>query len=142
LRSESQWRARGARAPERLREHAASDSLVAAAISRSEKASSIGAVSRLNDASSLWPGCSRAQLRLRRWPSLIASPRVIPRGTAARIVARGLRRSFFFVNVPRGYTTDPLLFSGWYDFALHHGLQGEIGDACAWTDIANDTFRQ
>ena len=36
--------------------------------------------------------------------------------------------------------TDPIVFKGWYNLAIHGGLQGEIGDACAWTDIANDTF--
>ena len=50
-------------------------------ISLSENASSFGTISRLNHASSRWPGCSRAQLRLRRCPSLIASPRA--RFTAA-----------------------------------------------------------
>jgi hypothetical protein len=48
---------------------------VTLAISLSVKASNLGAISRLNHTSSRWPGCSRAQLRLRRWPSLIASPR-------------------------------------------------------------------
>jgi hypothetical protein len=50
-----------------MAEHAANDT-VAAAISLSEKASSFDAISRLNNASSRWPGCSRAQLRFRRWP--------------------------------------------------------------------------
>lgn len=36
--------------------------------------------------------------------------------------------------------TDPIVFKGWYNYDIHGGLQGEIGDACAWTDIANDTF--
>ena len=57
------------------REQAASDKPVALAISLSEKASSFGTISRLNHASSHCPGCSRAHSRLRRWPSLIASPR-------------------------------------------------------------------
>ena len=48
---------------------------MAFAIALSGKPSSFGAISRLNQASSRWPGCSRAQLRLRRCPSLIASPR-------------------------------------------------------------------
>ncbi len=38
---------------------------MAVAISLSEKASSFGAISRLNHGSSRWPGCSRAQRRLR-----------------------------------------------------------------------------
>jgi hypothetical protein len=59
----------------RMREQAARDKPVAPAISASVKASSFGAISRLNHASSRWPGCSRAQLRLRRCPSAIASPR-------------------------------------------------------------------
>ena len=58
---------------------------MALAIALSVNASSFGAISRLNHASSCWPGCSRAQLRLRRCPSLIASPRA--RFTAA--VRRG-----------------------------------------------------
>lgn len=33
--------------------------------------------------------------------------------------------------------TDPEPGAGWYNF-----VYGEIGDACAWTDIANDTFRK
>jgi hypothetical protein len=37
--------------------------------------SSFGATSRLNHALSRWPGCVRAQLRLRRCTSLIASLR-------------------------------------------------------------------
>jgi hypothetical protein len=37
-----------------MREHAASDKPVAAAISLSENASSLGAISRLNHASSRW----------------------------------------------------------------------------------------
>ncbi len=65
----------GTFAPLRMREQAASDNPVALPISLSENASSFGAISRLNHASSRWPGCSRAQLRLRRCPSLIASPR-------------------------------------------------------------------
>ena len=58
-----------------MREQAARDKPVALPISLSEKASSFGTISRLNHASSRWPRCSRAQLRLRRCPSLIASPR-------------------------------------------------------------------
>jgi len=56
-----------------MREQAASDNPVAAAISASEKASSFGAISRLNHPLSRSPGCSRAQRRLRRCPSLTAS---------------------------------------------------------------------
>jgi hypothetical protein len=74
-RKASQCRGCGTFARARIREHAASDKPVAVAISRSEKASSFGAISRLNHASSRWPGCSRAQLRLRRCRSPIASPR-------------------------------------------------------------------
>src|SRR5579863_6060210 len=70
-----QCRGCGTFTPARIREHAASDKPVAAAISLSEKPSSFGAISRLNQSSSRWPGCSRAQRRLRRCPSLIASPR-------------------------------------------------------------------
>ena len=65
----------------RMREQAASERSVALPISLSENASRFGAISRLNHASSRWAGCSRAQVRLRRCPSLIASPH-----------ARGLRR--------------------------------------------------
>ncbi|HLY03288.1 MAG TPA: hypothetical protein VKR56_12435 [Candidatus Cybelea sp.] len=37
--------------------------------------------------------------------------------------------------------TDPLVGTGWYNFAVVHGSsKGEIGDVCAWVDIANDTF--
>lgn len=54
-----------------MREQAASDKPVALAISLSEKASRFGAISRLNHVSSRWAGCSRALLRLRRYPSLI-----------------------------------------------------------------------
>jgi hypothetical protein len=71
----SQCRGCGTLAPARMREQAASDKLVAAAISASVKASSFGAISRLNQASSRRPGCSRAQRRLRRCPSLIVLPR-------------------------------------------------------------------
>ena len=77
----SQCRGCGTFAPARMREHAASESPVALPISLSEKASSFGTISRLNHASSRCSGCSRAQLRLRRCPSLIASPRT--RFTAA-----------------------------------------------------------
>ena len=77
----SQCLACGTLVSARMREQAASDSPVASAISLSENASSFGATSRLNHASSRGPGCSRAQLRLRRCPSLIASPRT--RFTAA-----------------------------------------------------------
>lgn len=83
-RNAAQCRGCGIRRPERIREQAVSDSPVTLAISLSEKPSSFGAISRLNHASSRRPGCSRAQLRLRRWPSLITSPR-------ARLTA-GLRR--------------------------------------------------
>ena len=65
----------GNRWPARIREQAASDKLVASAISLSVKVSSFGVILRLNQASFRWPGCSRAQLRFRRCPSLIASPR-------------------------------------------------------------------
>jgi hypothetical protein len=58
-----------------MREQAASDNPVASEISLREKPSSFGAISRLNHASSRGPGCSRDRLRLRRCPSLIASPR-------------------------------------------------------------------
>jgi hypothetical protein len=58
-----------------MREQAASDKPVALPISLSENVSSFGAISRLNQASSRCLGCSRAQRRLRRCPSLIASPR-------------------------------------------------------------------
>ncbi len=97
-RKASQCRGCGTLAAERIREQAESDKPVAAAISRSEKPSSFGAISRLNQASSRWPGCSRAQLRLRRCPSLIASPRTrftaaLRRGSlpAALCAARALR---------------------------------------------------
>jgi hypothetical protein len=59
--------------------NAASDNPVASAISLSENASILGVISRLN----------RAQLRLRRCPALIASPRAVYCGTAPRIIARG-----------------------------------------------------
>ena len=41
-----------------MREQAASDNPVTSPIALSEKASSFGAISRLNHASSRWPGCS------------------------------------------------------------------------------------
>ncbi len=53
-----------------MREPAASKSPVALAISLSVNPSSFGAISRLNHASSRWPGCSCAQLRLRRCDAL------------------------------------------------------------------------
>jgi hypothetical protein len=53
------------RVPALMREQAASDKPAALAISLSVKASSFGAISRSNQASSRSPGCSRAQLRLR-----------------------------------------------------------------------------
>jgi hypothetical protein len=65
----------GTLARARMREQAASDRPVVAAISASVKASSFGVISRLNHASSRWLRCWRAQLRLRRCPSLIASLR-------------------------------------------------------------------
>ena len=55
----------GTFAPARMREHAASERPVALPISLSVKASSFGAISRLNQASSRSPGCSRAKWRLR-----------------------------------------------------------------------------
>jgi hypothetical protein len=59
-----QCRGCGTLAPARMREQAASDKPVAAAISASVNASSFDAISRLNHASSRWPRCSRAQARL------------------------------------------------------------------------------
>jgi hypothetical protein len=47
----------------RIREQAASDKPVAAAIYASENASSFDAISRMNQVSSHRAGCSRAQLR-------------------------------------------------------------------------------
>ncbi len=64
--SAGQCRGCGIFAPARMREQATSNRTVALPISLSENASSLGAISRLNQASSRWLGCSRAQLRFRR----------------------------------------------------------------------------
>jgi hypothetical protein len=80
----------GTLAPAQMREEAASDKSVAAAISLSEKASSFAAISRLNPASPRWPGCSRAQLRLREGRR--RDPTHTRRGGAASAAGRRLRR--------------------------------------------------
>ena len=79
----------GTLAPARIREQAANDKPVVAAISLSVKASSFGAISRLNHASSRCPGCSRDQLIAAMPLADRLASRPAHDGIAARIVAGG-----------------------------------------------------